>query len=149
MKKTYSAILASVGVLLTGYFVWSIIKVAEYLGKLYQSGQLPAFAKDPFAHLNYYMGTCTQWLVFALVLFGLALLIWPWDKKAEEVPAVAALADAQSPFYTPADEADFYAEEAPAEEAAAEAPAEEAPVAEETPAEEAPAEDTPAEEPQA
>ena len=70
----FSIILFVIAGILAAYTVWSFIYCADTIGQYMATGQL-SFRGNEFDIINFYMSTCAQYVVFALLLAAAGLVL--------------------------------------------------------------------------
>lgn len=74
-SKVFSICLYVLAGLLFAYSIWALTNSISYIGEMINSGQL-AFAGNEYDIINFYMGNCTQYFVFAVLLAAVGFLVW-------------------------------------------------------------------------
>ncbi|MDP4091582.1 MAG: hypothetical protein Q8930_20245 [Bacillota bacterium] len=73
-----SIVLYVIAGILVLYTIWGVIHTAQYLNGLFAQGQLTV-AGHIYDIVNFYMSSCAQYLIFAVILFTLGVIL----KKTE------------------------------------------------------------------
>ncbi|WP_315118220.1 hypothetical protein [uncultured Clostridium sp.] len=77
MKKKihiFSIILYALAGLLAVYSIWVIINCYEYISQMMAAQQL-TFAGNEYDIVNFYMSNCSQYVLFAIIIFTLGWII--------------------------------------------------------------------------
>lgn len=89
----FSIIVYCLAFLLVVYAVWAVVNTSQYIGELFQAGQL-MFKGNEFDIITFHISTYGQYLIFAILLFMSGWILQKISEKADveieiEEPAAA------------------------------------------------------------